>query len=124
MPSKILIVDDDAVICRLLEMNLRLDGYGSASVNSGADAMATLSAERPDAAVLDLMMPGMDGWGLLEWIRGEPALAGLPVVLVSARLWGEERERGYALGVKEFLSKPFDPVDLISALRRLLGDDA
>ena len=123
MPSKILIVDDDPVICRLLEVNLRLDGYGYASANSGAEAIAAMSAERPDVAVLDLMMPVMDGWELLEWIRGEPALADLPVVLVSARLWGEERERGYALGVNEFLSKPFDPVELVSAIDRLLGDD-
>lgn len=122
--ERILIADDDPVICRLLEVNFRLAGFRTETVTSGRAALDSATSDPPDALVLDVMMPGMDGWEVCRVLRDHPDTADLPVVVLSARLWGKDRERGYALGVKGFVAKPFDPADLVSEVRRVLGSDA
>lgn len=119
----ILIVDDDAVIRKLLAVNLRLAGFAVETAVSGAEAMDKVRSDPPDSVVLDLMMPGMDGWEVCRMLKEEPEFAKIPIVLLSARVWGKDRERGYALGVSEFITKPFDPADLVDAVRRALAAD-
>jgi two-component system, OmpR family, response regulator len=119
----ILYVDDDADIRTIVEMSLSLDpGIKLTVCGSGFEALALVDAElRPDVAVLDLMMPGMDGLELLDALRAREGLAHLPVIFITAR--GRQRdldmltERG-ALGI---IVKPFDPMGLAQQVRSLLA---
>jgi CheY-like chemotaxis protein len=117
---RVLLVDDDAVIVRLLEVNFRLDGFQVETATRGEEALAKAIEVHPDVIVMDVMMPGMDGWTVTERLRADPTTAGTPVVLLSARVRDDDRSRGYALGVVDYLSKPFDPTELIEVVRRHL----
>jgi CheY-like chemotaxis protein len=118
---RVLVVDDDAVILRLLEVNFRLDGFEVETANGGEEAVRKAAETHPDAIVMDVMMPGMDGWTVTERLRSDPATADTPIVLLSARVRDDDRSRGYALGVVDYVTKPFDPIELIEVVRRHLA---
>jgi len=119
---RILIVDDDPVIVRLLQVNFRLDGYEVETAARGDEALAKMRGRRPDVVLLDVMMPGLDGWGVCARMKQDPNLAGVAVVFLSARAQDEDRERGEALGVLGYVTKPFDPAQLVVDLRRWLSE--
>jgi CheY-like chemotaxis protein len=119
--SCILIVDDDPVIVRLLQVNFRLDGYEVETAARGDEALAKMRDRRPDAVLLDVMMPGLDGWEVCARMKEDPNLADVAVVFLSARAQDEDRERGEALGVLGYVTKPFDPAQLVVDLRRWLS---
>ena len=121
-PPHVLLVDDDPVIMRLLEVNFGLEGFRIRTASSGEEALERAAEERPDAVVLDVMMPGLDGWEVCALMREDPHLADVPVVLLSARGEDDDRSRDYALGDVEYVTKPFDPADLIVVVRRHLED--
>ncbi len=123
MPCRVLLVDDDPVIVRLLEVNFRLEGFEVHTALGGEEALAKAVAQPPEVVVLDVMMPGLDGWEVCRRLRETPGLAGVPVVLLSARAQDADGPRGRALGVVEYVTKPFDPQTLVSAVRRHLGPD-
>jgi putative two-component system response regulator len=116
-PFRVLLVDDDPVIVRLLEVNFRLEGFHVRTASSGEQALEKAAEEPPDAMVIDVMMPGLDGWEVCARLREHPETADIPVVFLSARARDEDRSRGYALGVVEYVMKPFDPADLIEVVR-------
>ncbi|HEX9717771.1 MAG TPA: response regulator [Actinomycetota bacterium] len=118
---RILIVDDDPVILRLLQINLRLEGYEVDSASRGDEALRSASEAVPDVVVLDIMMPGVDGFDVLRQLKEDPASRDVPVILLSARAQDEDRRRGYALGVEEYVTKPFDPAHLVEIVRRVLA---
>jgi CheY-like chemotaxis protein len=117
---RVLLVDDDPVIVRLLEVNFRLDGFRVDTATRGEEALSKAIELNPDVIVMDVMMPGMDGWAVSERLRADPATAETPIVLLSARVRDDDRSRGYALGVVDYVTKPFDPTDLIEVVRRNL----
>jgi CheY-like chemotaxis protein len=124
---RVLLVDDDAVIVRLLEVNFRLDGFRVETATGGEEALGKAAELLPDVIVMDVMMPGMDGWAVTERLRADPATAGTPIVLLSARVRDDDVSRGYALGVVDYVTKPFDPSELVEVVRRSLaigGEDA
>jgi DNA-binding response OmpR family regulator len=114
----ILVVDDDPVIVRLLEINLSLEGFAIFTATNGGDAVRLAQEKRPALVLLDLMMPGMDGWTVREALLEDPATARIPVVVLSARTQDEDRERGYALDVAAYITKPFDPAEMVETVRR------
>jgi len=118
---RILIVDDDPVIVRLLQINFRLVGYDVDTAFRGEEALERIHEDLPDAIVLDVMMPGIDGWEVCRQLKASPTLRHVPVVVLSARTQDEDRDRGYALGVEEYVTKPFDPADLVEIVRRALA---
>ncbi|HEY7400506.1 MAG TPA: response regulator [Actinomycetota bacterium] len=120
-PPHVLLVDDDPVIMRLLEVNFGLEGFRVRTATNGEDALERAAEERPDAVVLDVMMPGIDGWEVCVRMREQPGLADVPVVLLSARGEDDDRSRDYALGHVEYVTKPFDPAELIAVVRRHLA---
>jgi DNA-binding response OmpR family regulator len=122
--SRVLVVDDDPVIVRLLEVNLRLDGYDVETASRGEQALERAAETDPDLVILDVMMPGLDGWETCRRLREQPAFANTPVVFLSARAQDDERSRGIDLGPVAYLTKPFDPVRLMELVRRMLGGDA
>jgi CheY-like chemotaxis protein len=76
---------------------------------------------RPDLIILDVMMPGMSGYDVADHLRNDPDTAGIPVVFLSARAQEEDRKRGQALGVAAYVTKPFDPAELVDIVRRLVA---
>jgi DNA-binding response OmpR family regulator len=119
--SRVLVVDDDPVIVRLLEVNLRLDGYEVETASRGEQALDRATETDPDLVILDVMMPGLDGWETFRRLREVPAFTDTPVVFLSARAQDVDRGRGLSLGPVEYLTKPFDPVRLMELVRRMLG---
>jgi CheY-like chemotaxis protein len=117
---RVLVVDDDAVIVRLLEVNFRLSGFEVETATSGEEAIRKAAELHPDVIVMDVMMPGLDGWAVTERLREDPGTAETPIVLLSARVRDDDRSRGYALGVVDYVNKPFDPTDLVEVVRRHL----
>lgn len=112
---KVLIVEDDEVIARGMARHLEVAGFDATWVTNGEQGLARLRYERPDACVLDLMLPGLDGWNLIETARAEGI--GTPVVVVSAR--GTEYDRVHALeiGADDYLVKPFSMKELVARVR-------
>jgi DNA-binding response OmpR family regulator len=121
--DRVLVVDDDPVIVRLLEVNLRLEGYEIATASRGEEALERAGEFHPHLVVLDVMMPGLDGWETCRRLRELPEFAETPVVFLSARAQDDDRSRGLALGSVEYVTKPFDPVKLMELVRRLLGGE-
>ena len=120
MAPRILVVDDDPVIVRLLEVNFRLEGFEVVTALRGEDALALSQEAPPDIILLDVMMPGMDGYEVCRRLREVPDLAEVPVLFLSARARDDDRTRGMALGVVDYVTKPFDPTELVALVSRHL----
>jgi CheY-like chemotaxis protein len=119
--GRVLVVDDDDVIRQLITVNLELEGFEVATAVDGQDCLDKVKEIDPLVVTLDIMMPRMDGWEAAEKLRGDPATAGVKVVLLSARAQEADLERGSRIGVDAYLTKPFDPDELIGTVRRLAG---
>jgi len=122
----VLVVDDDPDIRELIQINLEAAGYRVATAGNGAEALELVHREPPDAMFLDLMMPGVDGWQVLDELKAKSPtdLSRIPVFMVTGRTEAETRLRSGIEGALDFIPKPFEPSDLTSALDRVLGPDA
>ncbi len=119
--GRVLVVDDDDVIRQLITVNLELEGFEVATAVDGQDCLDTVKAVRPDVITLDIMMPRLDGWEAAGRLRADPDTADIKVVLLSARAQEADLARGSRIGVDAYLTKPFDPDELIEVVRRLAG---
>jgi CheY-like chemotaxis protein len=115
------VVDDDDVIRQLITVNLELEGFEVATAVDGQDALDKVREIDPVVVTLDIMMPRLDGWETAQRLREDPATAGIKVVLLSARAQEADLQRGDRMGVDAYLTKPFDPDELIVTVRRLAG---
>jgi DNA-binding response OmpR family regulator len=113
--SKVLIVEDDDVIAQGMARHLATAGFDAVSVANGETGLARLRYERPDVCVLDLMLPGMDGWRVIEQARNEGI--GTPIVVVSARGTEHDRINALELGADDYLVKPFSMKELVARVR-------
>lgn len=116
-----LVVDDDDVIRQLIKVNLELEGFEVRTAADGLECLELAPTLQPDLVTLDVMMPKMDGYQTAEHLSADPVTRDIPILMLSARAQEEDRRRGAAAGVREYLTKPFDPEDLLAAVRRLLG---
>lgn len=112
--SKILIVDDDKNICTLLDLYLRQDGHSVIFAHDGRAAIETFREENPDLVVLDVMLPVMDGWDILQTIRQESQV---PVIMLTAVDACEDKVTGLDLGADDYVVKPFDPREVAARIR-------
>jgi adenylate cyclase len=119
-PARILIVDDDAVNLRLLRLILRGEGYDVVEAVSGPEALAAVEGHRVDLILLDVMMPGLSGYEVCRRIRAAEANRFLPIVMVTALHDTGDRVRGLEAGADDFISKPFEEVELKARVRSLL----
>ncbi len=118
--AQILIVDDESHNRKLLELLLGSDGYQTRSANNGEDALASISQGAPDLILLDIMMPGMDGFQVAGILKAAPATANIPIIMVTALIDQASRLAGLNAGVEEFLTKPVDRAELSIRVRNLL----
>jgi CheY-like chemotaxis protein len=124
MTARILIVDDDDAIREVAQASLELvGGWEVDCASSGADALTIATQNPPDAILLDVMMPTMDGPTTFGHLQADPRTRSIPVVLLTAKVQGPERRRWESLGVAGVLGKPFDPMTLPDAVAKLLGWD-
>jgi CheY-like chemotaxis protein len=118
--ARVLVVDDDPQVLQLLRVNFELEGYDVVSANSGQAALDEVAKQAPDAVVCDVMMPGMDGLEVVRRLRANPKTAKLPVVVVSAKAQRTDTLDGKDAGADDYVTKPFDPQDLLDVVARLL----
>jgi len=117
--TTILLIDDDADIRFLHEIVLKGAGYQIETADSGIGALTALRAGlRPDAIVLDIQMPDVDGWEVLSTVRGDPSMRDIAVILCSVKTGIDDRERGWRMGCDGYVLKPFD----IHELEQLVAD--
>ncbi|HEX6754589.1 MAG TPA: response regulator [Mycobacteriales bacterium] len=116
---RVLVVDDEAVIRQLIVINLELEGFEVHQAVDGLDAIGTAREVDPDVVTLDVMMPGLDGWATAQRLRSDPATSRARIVLISARTRPADVERGQDSGADAYVTKPFDPDEVVRAVRRL-----
>ncbi len=116
----ILIVEDEADIAELIAMNLKRAGYEVSTAHDGVSGQKIALSERPDLVVLDLMLPGKDGYGVLKEMRRDPRGVKIPVLLLTARAQTEDRIKGLEAGADDYLTKPFSPKELILRVQAIL----
>jgi DNA-binding response OmpR family regulator len=120
MAQRILIVDDDRQIVRLLRAYLEKDGFRVLVAYDGAMALQALRSERPDLMLLDLMLPDRDGWEVTRLVRGDPSLASIPIIMLTARVEDQDKIVGLEMGADDYVTKPFNPREVMARVRAVL----
>lgn len=120
--ARVMAVDDDHVIRGLLEVNLEMEGHEVITAVDGQDALDRVREENPDLILLDVMMPNVNGWQVAETLKSDPATRNIPIVFLSARAMEADVRKGTDLGVQAYVTKPFDPIDLMELVNRLIAE--
>ena len=118
--ARVLVVDDAKPIVMVIETNLKLEGYEVVTAYDGVEGLRRARECKPDCMILDVMMPEMNGWQVLEELRADPDIAGTQVIMLTALNEDADVSRGYELGVDLYLSKPFEPKELIEFVERVV----
>src|SRR6202167_685756 len=121
--GRVLVVDDDEVIRRLIAVNLQLEGFEVETAVDGQDCLDKVTEIDPDVITLDVMMPRMDGWETAIQLRRSPGTAHIKVVLITARAQEDDKTHGARVGADAYLTKPFDPDEMIRVFRELAASD-
>ena len=121
MSVRVLVVDDEAPIRLLCRVNLEAEGMEVLEAPDGKAGLELARKESPDAILLDVMMPGMDGWAVAEELLRDERTAGIPIVFLTARADVRDRARGMDLGGVDYVTKPFNPVELASLVRETVA---
>jgi two-component system alkaline phosphatase synthesis response regulator PhoP len=116
----ILTVDDESAVTELIAYHLGRAGHRVQTAANGRDALRAVREHHPDLMILDLMLPDLDGFGVCEILRRDPATATLPIIILSAWTTSEARHVGLELGALDYVSKPFSPSQLVGRVNRLL----
>jgi DNA-binding response OmpR family regulator len=117
----VLVVDDDQDILELVAFRLGRAGYKVLLAHDGQEGLEIALAEKPDLAVLDVMMPKLDGYELTRRLREEEATSRMPIILLTARAQDSDVDRGFEVGADDYLRKPFSPQELSARVQRILG---
>ncbi len=120
MNEKVLIVDDELNILELLDFNLKKEGYNVVRADTGEKAVSLLEQIRPDIVLLDQMLPGLDGLGVLKAIRANETMADIPVIMVTARSEEIDKIIGLEIGADDYITKPFSMRELLARVKALL----
>ena len=115
--TKVLVIDDEAPIRLLCRVNLEAEGIEVVEAPDGATGVELAKQEQPDAILLDVMMPGLDGWSVAERLLTDEATGAIPIIFLTARADLRDRVRGLDVGGLDYVTKPFNPVDLAPLVR-------
>ncbi len=121
MSATILVVDDDPVILQLLQVNFEMEGFTVITAADGREGVDRTRADRPDIVVSDVMMPKMSGIELVAELKNDPDTAGIPVLLLTAKAQQADIGAGIDAGADDYVTKPFEPLDLVDRVNRLLS---
>ena len=121
MGTRVLVIDDEAPIRLLCRVNLEAEGMEVLEAADGPSGLETARSETPDVILLDVMMPGLDGWRVAEELLDDQRTAAIPIVFLTARAELRDRARGIDLGGVDYVTKPFNPVELAPLVRELLA---
>lgn len=123
--KRVLVVDDDKEVVRLMQAYLERAGFGVLVAYEGETAVSLLRQEKPDLLLLDLMLPGLDGWAITQIMRRDPALAAIPIIMLTARVDDMDKIAGLEMGADDYVTKPYNPREVVARVRaRLRGSDA
>ena len=123
VPATILVVDDDPVIQKLLAVNFEMEGYIVVTAGDGLEGLAQALEILPDLVLLDVMMPRMDGIDVVRHLKADQLTAAIPVILLSARAQAKDIAAGLEVGADDYVTKPFEPVELLDKVAALIGGD-
>ena len=121
MARKILTCDDEKHIVRLIQVNLERQGYEVITAFNGLECLEKVKEDRPDLIVLDVMMPEMTGFEVLEKLKKDPETENIPVIMLTARAQDSDVLRGWQSGVECYLTIPFNPMELIAFVKRIFS---
>ena len=119
--TRVLVVDDDAPIRLLCRVNLEAEGMEVLEAADGADGLEKARSARPDVVLLDVMLPKLDGWRVAEALLQDPETGEIPIVFLTARAELLDQARGLEIGGVDYITKPFNPVELADVIRELLA---
>ena len=118
--TKVLVIDDEAAIRLLCRVNLEAEGMAVVEASDGRTGLALARTEQPDAVLLDVMMPGVDGWRVAEELLSEHITRDIPIIFLTARAEFRDRARGLDIGGIDYITKPFNPIELASLVQGLV----
>jgi len=118
--TRVLVIDDEAPIRLLCRVNLEAEGMSVLEARDGPSGLEAAAADTPDVILLDVMMPGLDGWGVAEALLESEETAHIPIIFLTARAEFRDRARGLDIGGVDYITKPFNPVELAPLVRALL----
>ena len=121
MPAKVLLVEDDPVILRLLEVNFELEGFDVVLARDGQEGIEQARAARPDLVISDIMMPNVSGLELVTTLKADAATADIPIILLSAKAQSADLKAGMEAGADDYVTKPFEPLELVDRVQALLA---
>jgi DNA-binding response OmpR family regulator len=121
MSLRVLVIDDEAPIRLLCRVNLEAEGMSVAEAQDGRQGLDTARAETPDAILLDVMMPGLDGWSVAEELLANEETRRIPIIFLTARADIRDRARGLGVGGLDYITKPFNPVELATLVRDVVA---
>jgi DNA-binding response OmpR family regulator len=117
----VLVIDDDPVIVELLRVNFEIEGFDVVSAGDGREGLERAVSDRPDVVLSDIMMPRVDGLELVSQLRTDPRTRSMPVILLSAKAQNAEVQQGLEAGADDYVTKPFDPLELIDRVNAVLA---
>ena len=121
--KRVLVVDDEPDVLLLGRVNLEFEGYQVSTAPDGEAGLEACRELRPDVVLLDVMMPKMDGWQVLEAIKADEELQQIPVVMLTAKVQDEDQIRGWSAGAAEYITKPFSPLSLSQVIGDVIAND-
>jgi two-component system phosphate regulon response regulator PhoB len=119
--TTVLVIDDEAPIRLLCRVNLEAEGMTVLEAPDGTKGLDVARSETPDAVLLDVMMPGLDGWAVAEELLGDERTSAIPIVFLTARADLRDRARGLDVGGLDYITKPFNPIELASLVRSVVA---
>jgi two-component system alkaline phosphatase synthesis response regulator PhoP len=121
MNKKILVIEDDSAALRLIGYTLEQEGYRVLSAENGLEGFKKAQDECPDLIILDIMLPGLDGYDVCRRLRQIPETAVLPILMMSAKARQEDKDVGLHVGADDYLAKPVDPLEILAKVETLLA---
>ena len=118
-----MVVDDHPDLVEIVRMMLEVKGFNIRCASSGQQLFANLEKQKPDLIFLDIIIPQMDGFEVIRRLKGNPTTASIPVILLTAKVYDEDVQKGYKLGADYYITKPFTSTQVLSGINLILGGD-